>query len=576
MGMFLPRNELNLKRKSMLKNLHFTISLKLALLLVTTAFLVGGGVLGIMIYITESHARESAYEAIDRNMRVAWNEIGNIGNDLRLDKDQLVVGEKVLNNYNDLPDKIVSMVGGSATVFMKDMRIATNILKDDGGRAVGTALAKGPAYEAVFSGKNYRGKTTILGVPYIAGYDPIKDSSGKTIGVLFVGIPLDQFYKGVESSILWGIVGSLLIGIPVILGALLLGNSKIARPIRGMTQVVDVLAEGNLEVLIPDVRSSDEVADMARACCKLRENLAKAREAEERERAERAAKSMRADKIAELVRNFQKIITDISGSLSASADKLRKNATEMASVSETAQKQSSFVAGATQEALTNMQSVASATEEMSVSSREVGAQVEKASIMAKQAVQQTNNTGEVINGLSLAAQKIGAVIELIQTIAGQTNLLALNATIEAARAGDMGKGFAVVASEVKSLANQTAQATEEISVQIGDVQKSTQSTVDAIKTIADSISQINLLSSSVSSVAQQQVAAANDISSNIQQAATRTASIARDISNVADETRQTGAVAVDVLGGSEVLVEETRVLQGAVEKFIADLKEVMS
>jgi len=191
--------------------------------------------------------------------------------------------------------------------------------------------------------------------------------------------------------------------------------------------------------------------------------------------------------------------------------------------------------------------------------------------MAGDAVREAEKTSEVVDGLAKDAEKIGSVVELIQQIAGQTNLLALNATIEAARAGDAGKGFAVVASEVKSLASQTAKATEEIAGQISGIQQATGSTVTAIKGIGFSIGNISQVATAVASAVQEQVAATGEISSNVQQAAKGTEEISRNITGVAEAANQTGVAAESVLIVSQDLAKQAENLRAEVDKFLAAL-----
>jgi methyl-accepting chemotaxis protein len=219
-----------------------------------------------------------------------------------------------------------------------------------------------------------------------------------------------------------------------------------------------------------------------------------------------------------------------------------------------------------------VQSVASATEELSASVHESGRQVEESSKIAEEAVNQARQTDARIAKLSRAAQQIGDVVKLITAIAEQTNLLALNATIEAARAGDAGRGFAVVASEVKSLASQTAKATDEISSHISGMQEATQESVVSIKEIGDTIGKISRIAATIATSVAQQGSATREIARNVQNVASGTQEVASSIVQVNRGASETGSASSEVQNSAQTLSAESARLRAELDRFMASIR----
>jgi methyl-accepting chemotaxis protein len=233
---------------------------------------------------------------------------------------------------------------------------------------------------------------------------------------------------------------------------------------------------------------------------------------------------------------------------------------------------SSSVAAAAVQASSNVQTVASATEELSAFIGEISRQVGKSAEIANRAATDADKTNNVVQALAQDAQKIGDVVSLINQIAGQTNLLALNATIEAARAGDAGRGFAVVASEVKNLANQTAKATDDISHQIGGIQKATAGAVEAIRSIAATIAELNGIAGAIASAVEEQDATTKEIARNVQQAAAGNEQVSSAMVGIKDGVSETLGVAGQLSDAAQRLGGQSASLRDAVDSFLNEVR----
>jgi methyl-accepting chemotaxis protein len=230
------------------------------------------------------------------------------------------------------------------------------------------------------------------------------------------------------------------------------------------------------------------------------------------------------------------------------------------------------VASVSEEASTNVQTVAAATEQLSASINEISRQVAESTNIAGEAVAQAEQTNAGVQALADAAQRIGDVVKLISGIAEQTNLLALNATIEAARAGEAGKGFAVVASEVKSLATQTAKATEEITAQVAAIQGATGASVQAIQAIGGTINRVNQIAAAIAAAVEEQGAATQEIARNVQQASNGTTQVSGHIASVSQAAGETGVAAGEVLSSAKGLARLSEALRDDVDRFVGNIR----
>ena len=360
------------------------------------------------------------------------------------------------------------------------------------------------------------------------------------------------------------------IGLTGIIGYAIVRDTS--RSIAGMTGAMSGLASGDMTVEVPGVGRRDEIGEMAAAVKVFKDNMQEASRLAAAQAAEQARQIARGEKLAAAVADFDKTITEIVGSVSSAATELQSTAQSLSATAEEASQQSNAVAAAAEQMTQNVQTVASATEELSASIREIGNQVTESSRIVGNAVTQADDTNAKVKALAEAAQRIGAVVTLINEIAGQTNLLALNATIEAARAGEAGKGFAVVASEVKNLATQTAKATDEIAGQVRAIQDATSSSAQAIDGIAQTINRVNEISTAIASAVEEQGAATQEISRNVQEASSGTAEVSSNISGVTQASQQTSAGSTQVLSAASELAKNGERLRQEVESFLQTVR----
>jgi methyl-accepting chemotaxis protein len=361
----------------------------------------------------------------------------------------------------------------------------------------------------------------------------------------------------------------LLIAGAVLTAGFLVGRS-VSKPLSAMTAAMVDLANGKFSIVLPGLGRKDEIGDIAQAveAFKLLAEQKARQEAEAKIMQDQIAAEQRRHDMIRLADTFESTVGEIVQSVSSASTQLEASAGTLSSTAERAQELTTMVAAASEEASTNVQSVASATEEMASSVNEISRQVQESARMANEAVGQAQKTNDRVSQLSIAASRIGDVVDLISTIAGQTNLLALNATIEAARAGDAGRGFAVVATEVKALAEQTAKATGEIGQQITGIQAATQESVGAIKEISGTIERLSEISSAIAAAVEEQGAATREISRNVQQAAQGTQQVSSHITDVQRGASETGSASTQVLSSAQSLSAESGRLKLEMDKFL--------
>ncbi len=346
------------------------------------------------------------------------------------------------------------------------------------------------------------------------------------------------------------------------------------KPVRTLGEVMRGLAEGRLDIQVPYVTQGTEIGSMARKVAVFKQNAVDKKNLEEQQKIQSVKSEEEKKRSREkLAADFESTVLSVVEMVATATGDMQANAKNLASMADKTSDQSSTVAAATEQTSANVQTVSAAVEELSASFNEINFKVTESTKISNEAVDEVARADKTISTLSEAAVQIGDVVKLIQDIAGQTNLLALNATIEAARAGEAGKGFAVVASEVKNLANQTANATEEIAKKIATVQTVSAESVNAIREIGKTIAKTNEISSSISMAVQQQTTAAREISNNVQQASVGTSKISESIMEVNKEASESRTAANEVLEDSTKLFEQSGRLKSEIQTFLGKIRQ---
>jgi methyl-accepting chemotaxis protein len=521
----------------------------------------------VSIRAADGAMRERAQASLSVNINLLRDLLAAKG-EPRLEGDKLYFGKELVNGNFAAVDKIKDLAGSTATIFMGDVRVATNVQKPDGSRAVGTKLAQGPAYDAVFKQRTtYSGVADILGIPYFTIYEPIiQKSDNQVVGVLYVGIRQADFLTVISRMISANVVAGVLIGLVGGLALFLLVR-RMMSPLGSLRGAMHRLASGDLESTVPAFRQGSEFAAMAEAVNVLRDaSIAKARledEAtlqaslmDETRRTTETQRQANERQQVEQAQELERVVAALAGGLAALSngnlthrieDDLPKSYVQLrddfndtvgrlSSTVRTIQVTSADVGLAareinmgaddlskrTEEQASSLEETAATTEELAASvkasaqaSREAAAIADEAMLAAQSGGAIAGQAVEAMARIESASQKISDIIRVIDDIAFQTNLLALNAAVEAARAGDAGKGFAVVASEVRTLAQRSGAAAKDISGLISSSNAEVGEGVKLVRQAGGQLSQILSLSQKVAATIADISAAAGEQANGI-------------------------------------------------------------
>jgi methyl-accepting chemotaxis protein len=537
-------------------------------------------VVGAAYWSLTSEFADRARRDIDTNLRTLTLAFAETFKDAKVTLKDGAVSHVEMPQMPELKDhaivdRAVSYVGGNATLFVYDeassqfVRRSTNVKKENGERAVGTQLAADhPGQAMLRRGEAYQGPAVLFGKTFMTSYFPVSSPAGKVIGIIYVGIPMTQLdamlTQAMQSMAVAGGFAALLV-----LAVTMLVVRRVTRPLTSVTDALTAIANGGDDVRITCDDRADEIGDMARTVAVFKSNALERQRLRDAQSASAvAAAEQRKTELRSFVDAFQTSVGGIIDNVLNSSGEFESGARQLTETARTTADLSGRSAGASETASEHVRSAAVASDELSTSIADIARRVQESNGIAAEAVKQAAATDQRINELSEAGARIGDVVKLITSIAEQTNLLALNATIEAARAGDAGRGFAVVAQEVKTLAGQTAKATEEIGSQIANMQLATQESVAAIKAIGQTIERISEIATSISSAVEQQRAATQNIAQSVRSAASGTADVVSNIRNAAKGAGETGDNSDRMFTSARALSAESLRLKAEVDKFL--------
>ncbi|ABO49160.1 methyl-accepting chemotaxis sensory transducer [Desulforamulus reducens MI-1] len=456
----------------------------------------------------------------------------------RVEGDKLYKGNTLMNNNSDIVDSVAQLTNDTCTIFLNGTRIATNVKKEDGSRAVGTKAADEVAEIVLKKKQTYLGEANVLGITYQTAYKPIFDQNDNVVGMFYVGISKEftseLINKAIINIILSGVV-ILALAVAVVLWRI---RKNVLQPIEQLKTGSLALAEGDLtHELKIDVNS--EMNDLAQAFNKMADNLKQiiGRLAED----------------SSILTSKSQELAAVSEEVNATIDTMAANSTEVAAVTEES-------AAGSRQAASDME--------------QVNAKAQRGNELAEDSVAQINNLKESVSTVSESvkilherSQNIGKIIDVITQIADQTNLLALNAAIEAARAGEQGKGFAVVADEVRKLAEQSANAAKDIKDLILRIQRRVDTVLNDMGTSRSKAEQVTMAIENTGLSFQEISQSVASSSSAVSQIAAGAEQISSSTQDLAGSSQQLSAIVQQVTGSASAMAKMAEDLNGIVKTF---------